>query len=168
MNVNSNVNTNVTTGKRNVSPTPATNELESLKYDSLEYLIVYLKKKGASKELLLLLLQKYPSDVTQMFDAIRSENMTSFQTILASGTNRTALPTGPYYEQIVNVYMSESDETLATDLLRYLVFFPMEKAHPTAIPYLIEQYMKASPDMKRHMIDPYCWSAVYIPVSEKV
>ena len=103
-----------------------------------------------------------------MFDAIRSENMTSLQTILASGANRTALPTGSYYEQIIDVYMSESNESLATDLLRYLLFFPMEKAHPTAIPYLIEQYMTDSPDMKRHMIDPYCWSASYIPVSEKM
>ena len=73
------------------------------------------------------------------------------------------LPTALYYGQIIDAFLKEDNSVLATNLLRYLLFFP--KAHETAIPYLIEQYAGASTDEKLRMISPYCWSATTIHLS---
>ena len=120
---------------------------------------------NASKELLLLFLRKIPNNVDELFNAL--ENPTSVTTILKnSNKDRTPLPTARYYEQIIGAFLEETDQTLATNLLRYLLFFRVEGAHETAIPYLIERYAKAPQSAREHMISPYCYDATTIFLME--
>ena len=125
-------------------------------------MIHLLFEKGATADLLLLFLQKAPRDVEELLTAIRRDNMTGVQRILENGLDRTPLPTKDHYKQIIDAVVAETNKELATNLLRYLLFFPMKVAHPTAIPYLIEQYGSASEFTKRQLINPYCWSATTI------
>jgi hypothetical protein len=124
--------------------------------------MIYMRfKHNASRELLLLFLRKIPNNVDELFNVL--DNLTSLMTILKnSNKDRTPLPTAPYYEQIIDAFLEESDETLATNLLRYLLFFRVEEAHKTAIPYLIERYRAAPQPDREHMISPYCYNATTI------
>jgi len=95
--------------------------------------------------------------------AFKNKNITRIETLLdESSIQRIPLPTADYYVQIVNAFMNEPDQTLATNLLRYLLFFNMKNAHETAIPYLIEQYGQASPSSRERIISSYCYNAVTI------
>jgi len=135
-------------------------ELEGLCELSIEYLMIHLLfEKGASPDLLLLFLQKAPSSVEDLLTAIRNDNMTEVQHILENGTPRTPLPTKDHYKQIIDAVVAETNKELATNLLRYLLFFPMKGTHETAIPYLIERYGKATDFTKRQLINPCCWAA---------
>ena len=132
---------------------------------SVEYLLVYLRfKKDASRELLLLFLRKSPNKLArdELLAGILRGDLALVDNILTASPDRTLLPTARYYEQIIDAFLKESDETLATNLLRYLLFFNMEKAHETAIPYLIERYAKAPRSAREHMISPYCYNATTI------
>jgi hypothetical protein len=138
-------------------------ELEGLRHLSIEYLMIHLLfEKEATADLLLLFLQKAPRDVEELLTAIRRRGMSGVQRILENGTLRTPLPTKDYYKQIVDAVVAERNKELATNLLRYLLFFPMKGTHETAIPYLIEQYGPASEFTKRQLINPYCWNATTI------
>jgi hypothetical protein len=138
-------------------------ELEGLRHLSIEYLMIHLLfEKGAMADLLLLFLQKEPKDVEELLTAIRRKDMSGVQRILENGPHRTPLPTKDHYKQIVDAVVAETNKELATNLLRYLLFFPMKVAHPTAIPYLIEQYGSSSEVTKRQLINPYCWNATTI------
>jgi len=135
-------------------------ELEGLRHLSVEYLMIHLLfEKGANPDLLLLFLQKAPSSVEELLTAIRSDNMTGVQHILENGSPRSLLPTKDHYKQIIDAVVAETNKELATNLLRYLLFFPMKGTHETAIPYLIERYATASDFTKRQLIDPCCWAA---------
>jgi hypothetical protein len=135
-------------------------ELEGLRHLSIEYLMIHLLfEKETTADLLLLFLQKIPSDIEELLTAIRRRDMSGVQRILENGSHRTPLPTKDHYKQIVDAVVAERNKELATNLLRYLLFFPMKEAHPTAIPYLIEQYGSASEFTKRQLINPYCWAA---------
>ena len=135
-------------------------ELEGLRHLSVEYLMIHLLfEKGASPDLLLLFLQKAPSSVEELLTAIRSDNMTEVQHILENGSPRSLLLTKDHYKQIIDAVVAETNKELATNLLRYLLFFPMKGTHETAIPYLIKQYGKASDFTKRQLIDPCCWAS---------
>jgi len=122
-------------------------------------MIHLLFEKGATADLLLLFLQKAPRDVEELLAAIRRNDMTGVQHILENGLPRSLLPTKDHYKQIIDAVVAEKDVELATNLLRYLLFFPMKGTHETAIPYLIERYGKASDFSKRQLIDPCCWAA---------
>ena len=139
-----------------------TEKLEDYKYLSLEYLLIYMRfKHNASRELLLLFLRKIPNNVDELFNVL--DNPTSVMSILQrSNKDRAPLPTAAYYEQIIDAFLEETDETLATNLLRYLLFFSVEEAHETAIPYLIKQYAKAPQSDRQNMISPYCYNATTI------
>ena len=136
-------------------------ELDEIRHLSLEFLIAHLHQK-APKELLLLLLEKAPLNPEALIGALEKNDLLAASELLKIGKDRSPLPTAPYYGQIIDAFLKEDDQTLATNLLRYLLFFPMKKAHETAIPYLIEQYAGASTDEKLRMISPYCWSATTI------
>ena len=125
-------------------------------------MIHLLFEKEARSDLLLLFLQKTPSSVEDLLTAIRRKDMSGVQRILENGPLRTPLPTKDHYKQIIDAVVAETNKELATNLLRYLLFFPMKVAHPTAIPYLIEQYGSASEFTKRQLINPYCWNATTI------
>jgi hypothetical protein len=138
-------------------------ELEGLRHLSIEYLMIHLLfKKEATADLLLLFLQKAPKDVDELLTAIRRRDTSEVQRILENGPLRTPLPTKDHYKQIVDAVVTETNKELATNLLRYLLFFPMKVAHPTAIPYFIEQYGSSSEVTKRQLINPYCWNATTI------
>ena len=125
-------------------------------------MIHLLFEKEATADLLLLFLQKAPSSVEDLLTAIRRRDMSGAQRILDDGLDRTPLPTKDHYKQIIDAVVAETNKELATNLLRYLLFFPMKVAHPTAIPYLIEQYGSSSEVTKRQLINPYCWNATTI------
>jgi hypothetical protein len=139
-----------------------TEKLEDYKYLSLEYLMIYMRfTHKASRELLLLFLRKIPNNVDELFNVL--DNPTSVTAILKnSNKERAPLPTAAYYEQIIDAFLEETDETLATNLLRYLLFFRVEEAHKTAIPYLIERYRVAPQSARENMISPYCYNATTI------
>jgi len=160
--------TGKTTGRITEEPierlTPA-EELEIYSHLSVEYLLVYLRfKKNASRELLLLFLRKSPNKVArdELLAGILRGDLALVANVLTASPDRTLLPTAPYYDQIIDAFMEESDEPLATNLLRYLLFFNMEKAHKTAIPYLIERYRAAPQSAREHIISPYCYNATTI------
>ena len=135
-------------------------ELEGLHHLSIEYLMIHLLfEKEATADLLLLFLQKAPRNVEDLLAAIHSDNMTEVQHILENGIPRSPLPTKDHYKQIIDAVVTETNKELATNLLRYLLFFPMKGTHETAIPYLIERYATASDFTKRQLIDPCCWAA---------
>ena len=128
--------------------------------------MIYMRfTHNASRELLLLLLRKIPNNEDELFNVL--DNPTSVITILKnSNKDRTPLPTARYYEQIIDAFLEETDQTLATNLLRYLLFFSLEKAHETAIPYLIERYRAAPRSVREMMISPYCYNATTIFLME--
>ena len=134
-------------------------ELDEIRHLSLEFLIAHLHKK-APKELLLLLLEKAPLNPDALVGALEKNDLLAASELLKIGKDRSPLPTAPYYGQIIDAFLKEDDQTLATNLLRYLLFFPIK--NETAIPYLIEQYTDADINEKLRMISPYCWSATTI------
>jgi len=146
--------------------TPGEDTIKVLQYDSLEYLICYLRFiKKAPDVLLLNLLKRYPSDIDAFMAAIRSNNFDTVSNLLAEGPPRPLLPTADWYDLIIDAFLKEPDPILAENLFRYLLFFDMKGAHETAIPYLIKQYqLLNTEEEKKVMMNPYCWNANYIPV----
>jgi len=137
-----------------------TTNIANYKYESVEFLILYLMfNTKADNELLLLLLTNIPASVDELLNAIQTGDLNAAKVLLKNGSSRPALDTESYNQRIIELTRKESDITSAEHILRYLLFFPVKTANPKALDYLMERYSTSSDNDKKHIISPYCWSA---------
>jgi hypothetical protein len=147
-------------GKTKINQGATKTNIANYKYESVEFLILYLMfNTKADNELLLLLLTNIPASVDELLNAIQTGDLNAAKVLLKNGNPRPALETASYYPHIIELTRKESDITSAEHILRYLLFFPVKTANPKALDYLMERYSTSSDNDKKHIISPYCWNA---------